>query len=155
MLKKRLKKIGISAFILLVLFMIAGFVDVYINDKTPTKTSSKSTALKYLPVKPPPKPGPNASVGVAEESFDTPVHPGSSTSMIVLTTSGATCNISVINQNGQSAFHLTPKIADAYGNVTWSWAIPNNTPVGSYPVKVTCRLGKNWAVYADTLIVTN
>ncbi len=103
MLKKKLKRIGISALVMLVMFLASGFVYIYYSDKSaaPNKTSARPAALKYQAIKPPPKPSPNAKVGVTEESFDSPVAPGATTSIIIQTTAGATCTNMVTNQNGQ------------------------------------------------------
>lgn len=155
---KLLKRIGLSALILLIAFVGAGFAEVYFSDQKSASDNLKPTATAlYQQIKPPPAPGPNANVGVAEQAFDNPVNPGSNTSMIIQTTAGAKCTLVETNSSGKqvSSPGLVPKTADAYGSVTWSWYIPKNTIVGDYPVKVTCRLGKNWAVYDDTLTVTD
>ncbi len=152
---KLIHKIAFSALVIVVLFFIAGFIYVYISDHNNKPVNNNPASVqKYQPIKPSPSPGPNAQVGVAEEAFDSPVAPGSTTSIIISTTAGATCTISVtINNKPFVSPSLKPQTADAYGSVTWSWPVPSNTPYGSWPVKVTCSLGKNWAVYDDFLVV--
>lgn len=149
-------KIALSALTLIVLFFLAGFIYTYLGDHAaaPKPNLAQAAAAQYKPIAPPPKPGPNADVGVAEEAFDTPVTPGSPTSIIINTTAGATCSISVtLNGVKDSDPALNPKVADAFGNVTWSWLVPSHTPFGNWPVAVTCRLGSHWAVFDDVLVV--
>ena len=149
-------KIVLSALILLVLFFLAGFIYTYFSDRPGTagKGTTQGPANQFSLVKPPPKPGPNAAVGVAEEAFDSPIAPGQDSSIIISTTAGASCQIALqmpsLKSSGQS---LAPQIANAYGTVTWSWTVPSSTPFGSYPLSVKCSYGKNWAVYDDILVV--
>ena len=74
-------KIALSALILLVLFFLAGFVYIYMNDQSSgTANSSKPVAaVQYQALKPPPRSSPKSSVGVAVEALDTPVTRGSQT----------------------------------------------------------------------------
>ena len=149
-------KIVLSALILLVLFFLAGFIYTYYSDHSSASNpgSNQNSSNQFSPIKPPPKPGPNAAVGVAEEAFDSPIAPGQDSSIIISTTAGASCSIALqmasLKSSGQS---LAPQIANAYGTVTWSWTVPSNTPFGSYPLSVKCAYGKNWAVYDDILVV--
>lgn len=158
MLKKKIKRIAISAGVLVVVFFIAGLAYVYMSDLSTEAGPQIGTLATsdYNPIKPPPKPGPHAAVGVAEEAFDTPAAPGADTSIIISTTPGATCSISVAYNSHSSKSTdpaLAPKVADGYGNVTWSWVIPYGTALGSYPVAVTCRLDSHWAVFDDKLVI--
>lgn len=132
-------KIILSTLILLVLIVILGFVYVYYSDQAPSQTVTHKTAQAYAPLPPPTQPGANAPEGVVVESLDTPVTPGSNTSMIINTNAGSICTI-VVTYNGITSKDsgLVPKKADSYGNVTWSWSIPSSTPVGNWPIKVTC-----------------
>jgi hypothetical protein len=154
---KLVHKIVLSFFILLVLIFASGFVYTYLNDRGSVGAAAKSTVTaQFQPIKPPPKPGPNALVGVAVEGFDSPVAPGGNSSIIISTAGGAACTISVTYNGVKSTDPgLVPKTADAYGTVSWSWHIPQNTPPGNWPVDITCRLGKHWAVYDAQLTVTN
>ncbi|MGH7234426.1 MAG: hypothetical protein ACREF7_03225 [Candidatus Saccharimonadales bacterium] len=150
-------KIALSAISLLVLFFLAGFIYIYLSDhaKPPKSNSSQSSAAaQYQALKPPPKPPANAQVGVAEEAFDSPVTPGSTSSIIINTTAGAACSI-VVTANGvkDNDPSLAPQKADDFGNVTWTWLVPSSTPYGDWPIKITCSYGKNWAVYNDDLII--
>ena len=149
-------KIVLSALILVVLFFMVGFVYVYMNDQSSgIADTSKSTAtIKYQPLKPPPRSSPKSTVGVAIESLDTPVTRGSQTSMIITTNSYATCSISVIYNNIPSKVPgLSPKVADAYGMVTWTWTVPKTTPVGNWPIKVVCHDQTQSGVLDESLSV--
>lgn len=154
---KLFHKIALAVLTLLVVAFLIGFIYVYNSDGSTNlkaRSSQASAVDTSSPIKPPPKPGPNAQVGVAEEAFDSPAAPGATTSIIINTTAGANCSITVtLNGVKDNAASLKPQVADAFGNVTWSWTIPSNTPFGSYPVSVKCAYGKNWAVFNDFLIV--
>ena len=128
----KLKLIVLSAFILLVVIFAAGFVYTYLNDRGSAGATTKPTmAAQFQPIKPPPKPGPNALVGVAVEAFDTPVAPGGNSSIIISTAGGAACTISVTYHGVKSTDPgLVPKSADAYGTVSWSWHVPQKYPAG-------------------------
>ncbi len=149
-------KIALSALVLLVLFFIGGFVYVYMNDQSSVVTSGakSSSSVSYQQLKPPPPSNPKSSVGVAVEALDTPVTRGSQTSMIISTNSYATCSISVIYNNIVSNDPaLSPKVADAYGMITWTWTVPKTTPLGVWPIKVTCHDQTQSGFFEDSLSV--
>ncbi len=154
---KTWKKIVISALLLVVLFFILGFVYVFIGDGSSSKlTQVKAINVHYATVKPPPKPSPNTPVGVALEALDSPVAPGSNTSMIITTTPTAKCDITVSYDGRKSTDSgLVPKTADAYGSITWSWTVPQNTPSGNWPIYVACYFHTKWAQLDETLDVSN
>lgn len=132
-------KIIFSTLTLLVLIFIFGFIYVYYSDQSPSQVVAHKTTQSYAPLPPPIKPGANAPEGVVVESLDTPVTPGSNTSMIINTNAGSLCSI-LVTYNGvvSKDSGLVNKQADSYGNVTWSWTVPSSTPVGDWPIKVTC-----------------
>ena len=149
-------KIILSAFILLVLIFIAGFTYVYVSDSAkPNDQSIQQTAQirHYKPITPPAA-NPTEPVGVAVESLDTPIMPGSPTSLIINTNSYAKCTITV-QYNGIISKDpaLAPKTADAYGILTWTWTVPKNTSVGNWPISVTCRDKNHSGMVEDTLTV--
>ena len=152
---KRIKRLAISAGLLFVAILVLGLIYTYYSDSSQLKTGSKTIAANlYQPIKAPPKPPANADVGIALEAFDNPVAPGGGTSMIISTTAGATCTLSVTYNGVKSTDpSLGSHTADAFGNVTWSWVVPPKTPYGQWPVQATCRLGQKWAVYDDSLVV--
>lgn len=107
------------------------------------------------PVIKPSKPSPNARESVAIESLTTPVAPGANSSLMIRTLAGSKCTISVLYNNVPSADSgLTPKVADEFGSVSWSWTVRPETPVGHAPVTVTCAYGQKTAVVQGDLVVT-
>lgn len=147
-LKTKLKRIGLSSLILTVALFGYGIYSVYSGDKynTPKLTTSLTTSYKPLP--PPPKPAVNAPESVFIESLDSPVAPGTNTSIIINALAGSKCTISVLYKNTPATDSgLVAKIADSYGNITWSWGVPANTPSGNWPVTVNC------AYHAKTAVV--
>ena len=157
MIKARLiKKIGISAGIILAVFIIGGFVYVYFSDTQPaaSSASNKNQGAIYNPIKPPAKPTAKSLEGVAVQSFDSPVAPGGNTTLLINTLPYSTCTISVtMNRLNASDLGLKTEKADDFGVVTWTWVIPQNTPFGTYPVSVTCSYGAKSAVLDEGLAV--
>ena len=152
---KTTHKIVLSALCLLVAMFIAGFLYVYFADQTVTAPNLNKTTQRYMPLAPPPKPGANAQESISVESLDTPVAQGSNTSLIINTNAGSICTI-VVTYNGvvSTDSGLSPKHADSYGNVTWSWTVPVTTPVGNWPIKVTCLYRGRAAVDVSELQVS-
>lgn len=70
------------------------------------------------------------------------MHRGSDAIVTAATLPGASCDIRVAARSGSSSqADLGPKLADSFGHVSWTWLVGANTPVGSWPVTVTCRSG--------------
>ena len=87
----------------------------------------------------PTAPDPKANVGVAVQVLTSPLTPGSNASMSVHTYPQAKCSISVeYNEVAAVDTGLHDKTADEYGLAMWSWSVPNNAPLGTWPVWVTC-----------------
>jgi len=60
------------------------------------------------------------------------------------TVPGATCTIAVYYSSGKStAAGLGPKVADAAGNVSWTWKVGTRTAPGSYRTVVTASAGES------------
>jgi hypothetical protein len=58
----------------------------------------------------------------------------------VSTSRNAKCTITVMYKNVKAnARGLAPKTAGASGTVSWTWKIDSKTPVGTWPVTVTCN----------------
>ncbi len=150
-------KIAFSFLSIVVVMFLAGFFYVYFGDaaSTGSVTLNQSATAQYKALPPPAKPSPNESEGVALEGFDSPVAPGNTTSIIIITQPTSTCDITVIYAGGKPAADpaLKPKIADAYGNVTWSWLVPQNMPYGQYPVSIACHFYGKTAVLDQNLMV--
>lgn len=72
-------------------------------------------------------------------SLTSPVNPGDNATIVVQTTPGALCLITVRYKSGPSkAKDLVPKTADSRGIVTWTWRVGTRTTLGRWPIIVTC-----------------
>lgn len=151
-------KITASAVILLVLAVTVGFgytwyMSNYGKDNSqafqqPAKPTGGIQANKR------PKISDTAIIGAVVQNITSPVIPGSNASMLIKTNPGANCAISVIYDKTPSKDSgLTPKVADEYGIVEWAWTVEPTTPLGNWPVKVTCANKKNSAVVQNDLRV--
>jgi hypothetical protein len=48
---------------------------------------------------------------------------------------------------------LKPKTADDFGIVSWAWTVEATTPVGEWPVDVTCVFNDQSAMVRGKLVV--
>lgn len=91
-------------------------------------------------------------VSASVQSVTSPVVPGSNASIMVRTNRLATCTISVIyDKTPAKDSGLVEKKSDDFGMVEWTWTVPQNAPLGEWPVKVTCANKKNSAVVENDL----
>lgn len=75
-------------------------------------------------------------------SVTSPVSRGNAASLVARATPGATCSIVVVYKSGPSrAQGLETKVADADGNVSWTWIVGTRTTLGTWPITVTASLG--------------
>jgi flagellar basal body-associated protein FliL len=155
--KKTILNTLITVTVLIILFLGAGIAYVLVSEKTPVeqpvpaaKTSGEPSALPK-----PSQPSPNAPEQVAVENLTSPVKPGTNSALTIKTNATSTCTISV-TYNGVASKDsgLTPKVADAYGNATWSWTVDASAPAGTWPVKATCVYRGRSAVAIANLQVT-
>jgi hypothetical protein len=104
------------------------------------------------PVIKPPNPAPNAKVGASVQMITSPVAPGANASITVKTNPTSECTIKVVYDTIISTDSgLSPKTADEYGIVSWTWTVEESVPVGKWPVKVTCAYNKNSAMVQGDL----
>jgi len=83
-----------------------------------------------------------ASLSVRFTTLRTPVARGGTAAATVHTAPDALCSIRVVYDGVRSqAAGLGSRYANANGNVSWSWKVPQATPTGSWPVAVTCQSG--------------
>lgn len=154
---KAVRNALLSAIVLLVVIVGGGVAYVwYGGQSAPVRPlAATPVADTEAPVIKPSKPSPNARESVAIESLTTPVAPGANSSMMIRTLAGSKCTISVLYNNVPSTDSgLTPKVADEFGSVSWSWTVHPDTPVGHAPVTVTCAYGSKTAVVQGDLVVT-
>jgi hypothetical protein len=104
----------------------------------------------------PNKPSPTQAVNAAVQSLTTPIMPGENASITVHTNADANCTILVeYNKVAAKDSGLVPKKADDYGLVSWGWTVPKGTPLGKWPVTVTCANLKKSGVVIGNLEVSN
>ncbi len=97
-------------------------------------TSAPPTAAPAPPAQPTAPSG-----GVTITRAPGTVRRGATATVAARTAPGAQCSIVVRYKSGPSkAQGLGPKIADANGNVSWSWKVGTNTTPGAWPVTITC-----------------
>lgn len=153
---KKVKRIAISAFVLLVLLLGAGVAYTwYMGQNGPqqavkTHTSEQPVSVAIRPT----APSAETQESAAVEFLSSPVAPGGSASINVKTVATSVCTISISYNNvPANSSDLTPKTADDFGNVNWDWTVPASAPTGTWPVKVTCTRGAKSAVVQDNLVV--
>lgn len=107
------------------------------------------------------QPAPDAAVGVSSQLLTSPVQPGENASLSIKTNPAANCEITLTygelgEEDKQSTDSgLEPKVADAYGMVTWSWTVEASRPVGTWPVEVTCaNEAKSGYLRVDLVVAT-
>ncbi len=104
----------------------------------PTSTPSSSPAL--VPTVIPVTTSVTAPQTLSLEiiSITSPVAPGANATLVAKTTPGASCAITVYYKSGpSSASGLINKVADATGNVSWTWKVGTNTTPGNWRIVVT------------------
>lgn len=152
------RTIILSAFGLLVLLLAAGVVYVKYTD---SRSSPMPTATAQIPsqnsgvVKPLPT-AKNAPEGVSLDVITSPVARGTQATVEINTDSGSTCTMGIMfKQNIVSPITgVAPQATNAYGSVAWTWTLSNQTPLGTWPVKVTCVYRGRSGVVEGNLTVT-
>jgi hypothetical protein len=146
----------LSCVVLLILFIGAGLVYVNISDQnTPKKAPAPAVVSNQAPaLYSPVKSNSQAPESVAVESLISPVSAGSNTTLNITTNAASVCKISVVYNNiASNDSGLTPKTADAYGNVSWTWTVDKTVPAGTWPVVVNCAFNGRTAVVDTSLQV--
>lgn len=143
--------------VVLVVIIVAGFVGYtyYLGPDGSQPGGTPPPAAPPPATRPePPRPMANAPVSAAVQSLASPVSAGSNSSLTVKTRPAADCKISVVYGDVPSTDSgLTPKKADEFGVVDWSWTVGADVQAGTYPVKVTCAYQeKSAAVQADLTV---
>jgi hypothetical protein len=147
----------ISAGVLLVLLVGGGVGYTYFVGPDATQSSAGNTApqVSEEQVIKATKPAANAKESASVQSILSPVEPGANSSIIVKTNAGSKCTITVVYDTVASKDSgLGPKVADEFGNVSWTWTVEPAVPVGTWPVTVTCVYNTRSAVVKADLVVT-
>ena len=140
--------------VLACLIGVAGIVYIWYGGQhstTPIAPMPRSTPRVAIH---PVTPAINVPEGAAVEQLSTPIAPGQTASIQVKTNPHSICTIKVeYNHVASTVPGLTDTTADILGVVSWNWVVSSNTPLGSWPVTVTCSLNKKTAVVIGTLVV--
>ena len=99
---------------------------------------------------------PDAPVGVSIQVLTSPIMPGDQASVTIKTNPYANCNI-LVTYNKIAAVDggLVAQEADDYGVASWSWTVGSNTPLGKWPVKITCATAVKSGMVIGGLVVSN
>jgi hypothetical protein len=105
---------------------------------------------------PAPQPAAAAGLTVTKVSLTTPIKRGRPATIRVKTAAGARCSIVVTYKTGpSSAKGLNAKTAPSTGRLAWTWTVGSNTTPGSWPIKVSCKLGSKTGTLRVTFKVTS
>lgn len=97
----------------------------------------------------------NQAVGVYIISLSTPVAAGMNASTTIRTLPESACSIEVLYNGMKSTdIGLSPKVADEYGSVSWSWTVETGQPAGKWPVNITCAKNDSTGFMRGDLVVT-
>lgn len=156
---KTLRNTAVAVIALLALIVGGGVLYVKLAGEASDGQLSQQATPPQPEVQPlpePQKPKPNAPVGASVQSLTSPVKPGQNTSLSVRTNAGSKCSIEVKygELSGEDS-GLVTKVADDYGIVNWSWTVDKSAPVGTWPVKVTCKFNKKSAYVEGYLKVVS
>lgn len=138
--RKRNRKILLSAFIILLIFVAGAAGYVWYTGKN-VDVANMPEPLEFKPkaeiehV----EQAENVPQGASIQSITSTLIPGSNASVIVKTNTKSTCGISVIyDKIASKDSGLIDKESDRYGSISWSWTIDQSAPIGRWPVKITC-----------------
>lgn len=113
----------------------------------PTGIASPTATPTALPT-PTPTPSPTPSptptpLSVELLELTRRVPAGDPAEVRIQTEAGANCDITVTYDSGPSqASGLVSKEANARGRVTWRWTVGRRTAAGTYPIDISCSLGR-------------
>lgn len=153
----RIKNIVIAVTMLLLVLLVGGVVYTWYVGQHPLQSATQTVDTSSIA----PKiktytPAPDANIGIVQQTFTATAAPGDNASISIKTNPGAACQISVkANNQYLPDTGLTPKVADEFGIVDWSWSVPKGVLPGSWPVEITCaNAAKKSAYYKVDLTVT-
>jgi hypothetical protein len=146
-----------SILIILFILLAAGFGYAWFSERTEAEiadtASSATSQIDLNPIKPR-KADPRTAVGASVQTLSTPVKPGDNSVITVRTKPGASCTIQVVyDEVVSSDSGLTPKHANDFGVVSWSWTVGKRAPPGTWPIGVTCAQGEKSAFVRGDQVV--
>jgi hypothetical protein len=151
---KSIRNTFTSIVVLSVLAVGAGAAYTWYMGKTSPAALVTPVEAETAPVIKHVQPATNAPIGASVQTVTSPVNPGENASITARTSPGADCTISVVyDKTASKDSGLSAKTADEFGMVSWTWTIEASAPLGKWPVKVTCALGKKSALVQADLVV--
>ena len=154
---RTVRNIGISIGVMVLIFLIAGVVYVYLSGKQAPPAPKVTVKTEKTPdILKPAKPAANAQAGVALENYNTTVKAGDNSSLQIRTVPTAVCKIAVTNSDGTAVRDsgLAAKTADPYGFITWTWTVDPAAPAGNEPASVSCLYNGKGGVAVANIQVT-
>jgi hypothetical protein len=151
----RAKTIILSTGAILLVMVAVGAAYTWYNGQQPPAeahaTASTEPQAKQIRARIPSK---NTQESAAVQVLTSPVAPGENAMISVKTNAGSTCRIAVVYNNvPETDSGLISRKADSFGTVSWAWTVPKGTPLGSWPVTVTCQFYDKSAVVSQDLRV--
>jgi len=154
--KKSIIKTLIYVIVLFIIIVSAGVAYTWYLSKDVVNVSNEIVETQVISSTKITRPAldPNSAVGASVQSLSSPVLAGDRVDMVIKTRQYADCSIIVeYNKIPSKDPGLTIKQADDYGTVNWQWSIPEGTPAGKWPVKVTCKYGEKSGYVEGELVV--
>lgn len=148
------RKFIITSFVLCLIFAGGALAYTWFDGKygEPPKVATMPT--KPAPTRAPTKASPTGRIGASVQFITSPIVPGENATITVRTNADANCTIKAeYNKVPAKDSGLMPKKADEFGMVTWGWTVPVGTPLGKWPVTVTCANLKNSGMVIGDLVV--
>ncbi len=153
---KTIRTLAVMFIVLLVVLVGAAVAYTWLfpGKEQPVVTIAEPIKKSQLVEKEAPVLDPKAPVGVSVQSLSSPVDPGQNVLLIAKTKPEAVCTIVVeYNKVKSTDSGLSEKTADYYGVVQWSFQVPQDTPLGAWPVTITCAYNEMSGVVAKDLVV--
>ena len=139
---RSLRNAAISFLVLLFLAVGGGAAYVwYIGEYSPPDQAAMAKPVEPIVHREAqrPKHDPKMPFGASVQMLSTPVLPGDNADITIKSVDDVTCKIVVeLNKIPLKDSGLADKKTDEYGIVSWSWTIPENAPLGKWPIDVTC-----------------
>lgn len=143
--------------VLIVLFGGAGFAYTwYAGQQTVEPAIDVSKLPSTKPERKVNLPTKDSQVGVAVQSFSSPIKPGENASISIKTLRGAACSITfTYNEDNERSKDtgLIPKVADEYGFAEWTWTVSQSVNDGTWPVEITCANGNKSSYSRSDMVV--
>jgi hypothetical protein len=153
--RKTIRNVVISTVALLVLIVGAGLAYTFYLGPTATQNIPATKTNTTPAVIKPSVPSSDAKEFAAIEFLTSPMQAGTNAQISVKTLPASSCKITVTyNKVPSTDSGLKTKTANEYGVVDWTWTVGKTTPVGKWPVEVTCAYHGRTAYVRGDLEIT-